>query len=163
TRPGTWRARCALSAPSRTGPRHASGRPARHPRRTRPGRGAPSCPCGSASTSPDPANSPRDWPSRRSPAAPIVPDTPRRSTAPLPLDPAVEDQRQARLHARRAVGDLAEVVPALLLGELQTVWLLVEAERAVVGRDRLEVVGLEAAPQRLLVGGGPERRRHDVL
>src|SRR6266513_4558020 len=81
----------------------------------------------------------------------------------LPLDPAVEDQRQARLHARRAVGNLAEVVPALLLGELQPVGLLVEAERAVVGRDHLEVVGLEAAPQRLLVGGGPERRRHDVL
>ena len=78
-------------------------------------------------------------------------------------DPAVEDQRQAGLHAGRTVGNLAEVVPALRFGKLQAVRLLVEAEGAMVGRDHLEIIGPEAAPQRLLVGWGPERRGHDVL
>src|SRR5213594_2954444 len=71
---------------------------------------------------------------------------------PVLPDPAVEDQRQPGLHAGRTVGNLAEVVPALRFGKLQAVRLLVEAEGAMVGRDHLEIIGPEAAPQRLLVG-----------
>ena len=76
---------------------------------------------------------------------------------------AVVDQRHARLEARRAVGDLAEVVPAELLGEPEPQHILAEAERAVIGGDDLEVVGLEPAPERMLVRRAPERWRHHEL
>src|SRR5260370_1241735 len=59
---------------------------------------------------------------------------------------AVEDQRQARLDPGRAVGNLAEILSALLLGAAEPVGLLTEAERAMVRRDDLEVVGPQAAP-----------------
>ena len=41
--------------------------------------------------------------------------------------------------------------------------LVGERERAVVGRDHLQVAAREAAPERLLVGRLPQRRRHHVL
>src|SRR5438445_1522427 len=76
---------------------------------------------------------------------------------------AVEDQRQARLDPGRAVGNLAEIASALLLGAAEPIGLLTEAERTMVRRDDLEVVGPQAAPQRLLVRPRTQRRRHDVL
>ena len=55
-------------------------------------------------------------------------------------DAAVVEQVDPVLDARQPVGDLAEVAPPELL-------LAVEVERAVVGRDDLEVVLEEARPQ----------------
>ncbi len=55
-------------------------------------------------------------------------------------DAAVVEQVDPVLDARQAVGDLAEVAATELL-------LAVEVERAVVGRDELEVVLDEARPQ----------------
>ncbi len=56
----------------------------------------------------------------------------------------------------QAVGDLAEIAASELL-------LAVEVERAVVGRDQLEVVVDEPRPQVVPVVLGPERRRTDEL
>ena len=71
-------------------------------------------------------------------------------------DAAVVQQVDPVLDARQAVGDLAEVAAAELL-------LAVEVERAVVGRDELEVVLDEARPQLVPVVLRPERRRADEL
>ena len=66
-------------------------------------------------------------------------------------------RRHPRLDARRAVRDLREVVPAELL-------LVLHAERAVVGRDRLEVVEPRGrATARSCFSFAPQRRAHDVL
>ena len=69
---------------------------------------------------------------------------------------AVVQQVQARLDARHAVRDLGEVAAPELL-------LALHAERAVIGRDHLEVVVAQAAPQVLVVVLGAQRRRADVL
>ena len=71
-------------------------------------------------------------------------------------DAAVVEQVDPVLDARQAVGDLPEVALAELL-------LAVEVERAVVGRDDLEVVLDEARPELGLVVGRAERRRADEL
>ena len=55
---------------------------------------------------------------------------------------AVVDERQSILHARPAVGDLAEIAAAEL-------FLAFEIERAVIGRDFLQVAELQPLPQRL--------------
>ena len=60
------------------------------------------------------------------------------------------------LDARNAVGDLGEVAEAELL-------LLLEAERAVVGRDDAEVVGAKPPPQVGVVRARAQRRRADEL
>ena len=78
-------------------------------------------------------------------------------------DGAFEDERHACLDARRAIGNLAEVVFALLLRVLQSVRLLVEAERTMIGRHDLQVVGLQSSPQLLLVMMIAQRRRHHEL
>ena len=71
-------------------------------------------------------------------------------------DAAVVEQVDPILDAGQAVGDLAEVAPAELL-------LAVEVERAVVGRDHLQVVLDEAGPQLGLVVLRPQRRRAHEL
>ena len=60
------------------------------------------------------------------------------------------------LDPRHAVGDLGEVPGPELL-------LLLEAERAVVGRDHREVVGAQPPPQVGLVLPGAQRRRAHEL
>src|SRR5262249_41760762 len=70
-------------------------------------------------------------------------DEPVEIDASLPHS-SVEDQVHAGLDSRRAVGDLGEIVLAELL-------LLFHAERAVVGRDRLQIVSRESPPELLLV------------
>jgi hypothetical protein len=74
----------------------------------------------------------------------------------VPVAHALVDEVHAMLDARQAVGDLGEVALAQLL-------LLLEAERAVVGRDHAEVVGAQPAPELGLVLAGPQRRRAHVL
>ncbi len=69
---------------------------------------------------------------------------------------AVVEQVDAVLDARQTVRDLAEVTLAEVL-------LAFEIERAVVGRDELEVILHETRPQLLLVIGRSERRRADEL
>src|SRR5262249_56875124 len=76
---------------------------------------------------------------------------------------SVEDQGEPGLHPRGTVGDLAEITAALLLGAAQTPRSLVEAERAMVRRDNLKVVGPQSAPQCFLMRPRAQRRRHDVL
>jgi hypothetical protein len=70
------------------------------------------------------------------------------------VDPGIPQHRHAVFDAGGAVGDLAEVVAArgFLLG----------AEAAVVGGGGVQVAGLQAAPQRLLVLARAERRAHHV-
>src|SRR5262245_53944911 len=69
---------------------------------------------------------------------------------------AVVDQAHACLDAGRAVRDLREIVAAEL-------FLLLHAERAVIGGDALQIVEGQAAPQFLLLRLLPQRRAHDVL
>src|SRR5262249_27539696 len=69
---------------------------------------------------------------------------------------AVVDEMEPRFDPGRAVGDLGEVV-------LSQLFLLFHAERAVVGRDRLQVVARQPAPELLLVSLRSKRRAHDVL
>src|SRR5947209_2880678 len=71
-------------------------------------------------------------------------------------DAAVVDERHAVLDSGRAVRNLREVVAAQLL-------LLLHAERAVVCRDDLQVIRLQALPKLRLVRLLAERRRHHVL
>ena len=75
----------------------------------------------------------------RAGAAEII-STQRSGVEPAADDATVVEQVDAVLDTRQAVGDLAEVAHAeLLLG--------VEVERAVVGRDHLQVVLDEALPE----------------
>ena len=69
---------------------------------------------------------------------------------------AVVDQAHPVLDPRGAVRDLAEVVYPQNL-------LVLETERAVVGRDALQIAEPEPPPQVVLVPLLPQRRRHDVL
>src|SRR2546430_2191900 len=62
---------------------------------------------------------------------------------------AVEDQRQARLDPGRAVGNLAEIASALLLGAAEPIGLLTEAERTMVRRDDLEEIGRASCRERV--------------
>src|SRR5436305_2384621 len=71
-------------------------------------------------------------------------------------DATVVEQVDAVLDARKAVRDLPEIAPAELL-------LALEIERAMVGRDELEVVLDQPLPQLGLVVRGPERRRAHEL
>ncbi len=81
---------------------------------------------------------------------------------PRQRDPAVDDTLVEQVHAvldrPDAVGDGPEVVLAELL-------LVLHAERAVVGRHHLQVVGAQSLPHRLEVALllGPQRRRADPL
>ena len=58
--------------------------------------------------------------------------------------------------ARTAVRDLREVIAAELL-------LILETERAVIGRDDLQIVALQPAPQLVLIELLANRRRHHPL
>src|SRR6185369_13057924 len=58
-------------------------------------------------------------------------------------DTAIVNEAHAVLDARSPIGDLAEIVAAEF-------FLLLEAERAVVGRDHLKVITSKALPQLLL-------------
>jgi hypothetical protein len=66
----------------------------------------------------------------------------------------IPDHGHALFHAAGAVGDLAEVV--LAHGFLRG------AEGAVVGGRGVQLAGLQAAPQRLLVALGAEGRAHHM-
>src|SRR5215475_5968357 len=68
----------------------------------------------------------------------------------------VVEQVHPVLNAGYPVGDLREVAPAEFL-------LLLEAERAVVGRHDRKIIGPEAAPQGRAMVGGAQRRRADEL
>src|SRR5437868_2245271 len=63
---------------------------------------------------------------------------------------------QARLDAGHAVRNLREVAAAEFL-------LPLHAEGAVIGRDHLQIVIAQAAPQMFMVMLGAERRRADVF
>src|SRR5262249_28054942 len=69
---------------------------------------------------------------------------------------ALPEEVEPRLDARHAVRDLGEVVPPELL-------LVLHAERAVVGRDDLELVVAQAPPEVLVVVLRTERRGADEL
>src|SRR5258706_791158 len=71
-------------------------------------------------------------------------------------DAAVVEQVDAVLDPRQPVRNLPEIALAEVL-------LAFEVERAVVGRDELEVVLHEPGPELRLVIGGPERRRAHEL
>src|SRR5262249_32938650 len=71
-------------------------------------------------------------------------------------DAAVVEQVDSVLDAGQPVGDLPEVA-------LAKVFLALEIERAVVGRNELEVVLDEALPELVLVIRRAERRRTDEL
>src|SRR5689334_808788 len=71
-------------------------------------------------------------------------------------DTAVVDEAHAVLDARSAVRDLREIVDAEL-------FLILEAERTVIGRDDLEIIHLQAAPEFVLVPLLAKRRSHDVF
>ncbi len=71
-------------------------------------------------------------------------------------DAAVVYERHSMLDAGRAVRDFGEIVASQLL-------LLLHAERAVVGRDDLQVVRLQALPKFRLIRLFAKRRRHHVL
>ena len=64
------------------------------------------------------------------------------------------EQVEAILDARQAVRDLSEVVFSELL-------LAAEVERAMVGRDELQVILDEPAPELVLVVGRTKRRGAD--
>ena len=66
------------------------------------------------------------------------------------------DKLQPVLDARAAVGNLREIVLAQHL-------LVLETERAMVGRNHLQVVVLQAVPQFRLVLLLAQRRREDIL
>src|SRR5215831_4859761 len=74
----------------------------------------------------------------------------------LPGAHAFPEEIEAGLDSRHAIRDLREIVAAELL-------LLLHAERAMVGRDHLQIVVSEAAPQVILVMLGAERRRAHEL
>ena len=82
--------------------------------------------------------------------------TQRSRRDPAADDAAVVEQVDPVLDAGQAVGDLAEVAPAELL-------LAVEVERAVVGRDELEVVLDQPGPQLVPVVLRSQGRRADEL
>ena len=65
-------------------------------------------------------------------------------------------QLQSILDARPAVGDLGEIVLAQRL-------LILETERAVIGGDHLQVIGLQPIPQLRQILLLAQRRRKDVL
>src|SRR5208337_3818769 len=66
----------------------------------------------------------------------------------------LKDEVDAVLDARKPVRDLGEVATPELL-------LLLEAERAVIGRDNRQVVGPKPAPQLVQVPCGTQWRRAD--
>src|SRR4029078_1599585 len=71
-------------------------------------------------------------------------------------DAIVIDQAHAVLDARTAVRDLAEIVAAEL-------FLLLETERAMIGRDDVESVRTQAVPQLVVIPFFPQRRREHVF
>lgn len=76
---------------------------------------------------------------------------------------AVVEQRESELNARRTVGNLGKVIPPDLFRLQQAVGVLVKAERAVVGCNNLQIVKPQPAPQRMLTGVIPQRRRPPQL
>src|SRR5690606_6516587 len=73
-----------------------------------------------------------------------------------PATHTLVQQVDAVLHPGHAVGDLGEVAAAQFL-------LVLETERAVVGRDDRQIVGAQPTPQIRLVVLLAERGRGDVL
>jgi hypothetical protein len=71
-------------------------------------------------------------------------------------DAVVINQAHAALDAGTAIRDFAEIAAAELL-------LLLEAERAMIGRDHVEGVRTQAAPKLVVIPFFAQRRREDVL
>src|SRR5207244_13578027 len=82
---------------------------------------------------------------------------------PLLHDPAVVEQHHAGLDPRCAVRNLREVAHAELLLFREPLVALGHAERAVIGRNDLQVVSCEPLPKLVLMPTLAERRAHDVL
>ena len=71
-------------------------------------------------------------------------------------NPAVVDEAHPRFDAGSAVWDFREVVPAKL-------FLLFHTERTMIGRDCLQIVQPQAAPELILLRPLAQRRTHHVL
>src|SRR5205807_2536752 len=80
---------------------------------------------------------------------PVQRDPPR-------VDAAVEDEREAVLDSGQAVRDLGEVA-------FPEIFLTLEMERAMVGRDQLQVILEQTLPELIVMRLRSQRRRADVF